>query len=731
MARWKSAWQRAITEWIAREARTQKDLSEQSGVSRAAISKVVTGQQTDFSDDAAERLAKAMGIEILDGQPVQPAKGAAAVAETVDEDDAAPAMLPTAAPDVVLLPFKALAVDGLNPRSATSPGYTKEALAELAESIAVEGLLQNLVVKPADRKGMHAIVAGERRSRAIELLVGAGRWDPDAPIVPCRIVAGDEARLRAVALLENLQRENLTPLEEAEGLDALTRLDPERYTVQHLAEHVVHKTSRFVQQRLAIARKLSQKAKALLVEGKITVEGARHLTMAPKKQQDAIAKNIDADAEEPVPAGTLAEIVTEDWFDASHALFPLDAFKGEIVDDEEGKRWIVDGDAFWKAQNEAVQAKAKALREERAWVTVLEPRKWFNSFDYTVSRAKGRAGTGCVLDVQSGGEVRVHDGLVKRGLGEQPAPERGRSAKPKAKATKAANGQAAVDTGPPFTRVAIIYARRAKSRALQDAVMQRAIADGGLMAMRLAIVGLLGWGGKVAIREGELDGDSRVQGPLVRAELAWLAGALPRKQAQGRRRAADDDDHDDNRRELPPDGEDEPGQGEPVKTPYVGDLDIAATWQWLMDRSAVEIVRIFSALVASRCGYQCGFKPQAMHDAFDIALADHAGLDMRAAWRPDADWFEKAKRPRLEAMAAGIGDVPPAKTGKALRESLAEIFTANREGPAERWFPPDLEVLDEATLQQRLAATPAAAAKPGKPAGRGKRGAAAGEEVSP
>src|SRR5207244_4174063 len=60
---------------------------------------------------------------------------------------------------------------------------------------------------------MHRLVAGERRHRAIKRLIERGDWTPDRPI-PCKVVDIDDAGHRRIALVENLQRKDLRPIDE-------------------------------------------------------------------------------------------------------------------------------------------------------------------------------------------------------------------------------------------------------------------------------------------------------------------------------------------------------------------------------------------------------------------------------------------------------------------------------------------------------------------------------------
>ncbi len=90
--------------------------------------------------------------------------------------------------------------------------FDEEALQELSESIAQHGLLQPITVRKLD-SGYYQIIAGERRWRASRM---AGLTE-----VPVRIIEADDRKVQELALVENLQREDLNPMEEAKGYRAL------------------------------------------------------------------------------------------------------------------------------------------------------------------------------------------------------------------------------------------------------------------------------------------------------------------------------------------------------------------------------------------------------------------------------------------------------------------------------------------------------------------------------
>ncbi len=118
------------------------------------------------------------------------------------------AATPTGAPQT--LPVTRLRAGKYQPRTRMN----SESLAELAESIKAQGIMQPILVRPVSGDG-YEIIAGERRFRAAQL---AGL--SEVPVLVKEVP--DESAL-AMALIENIQRENLNPLEEAQGVQRLIR----------------------------------------------------------------------------------------------------------------------------------------------------------------------------------------------------------------------------------------------------------------------------------------------------------------------------------------------------------------------------------------------------------------------------------------------------------------------------------------------------------------------------
>ena len=134
---------------------------------------------------------------------------------------------------VMNIPLDAITPNPDQPRKH----FDQTGLEELAESIKSKGLLQPILVKQTG-EGEYLLVAGERRWRAAHI-AGIAK-------IPCMVTTGDELEL---AVIENLQREDLRPLEEADGLQSLAKRF--NYTHDELAT-VIGKSRVTVSETLAL-----------------------------------------------------------------------------------------------------------------------------------------------------------------------------------------------------------------------------------------------------------------------------------------------------------------------------------------------------------------------------------------------------------------------------------------------------------------------------------------------
>lgn len=183
------------------------------------------------------------------------------------------------------LPASLLLTDMLpgmyQPRTRMDEG----ALYELAESIKVQGILQPILVRQLDagpNQGKYEIIAGERRFRAAKL---AGL---DSVPVLVRDVPNEVAA--AMALIENMQREDLNPLEEAQGLQRLVK---EFGLTHELAAQAVGR-SRSAASNLLRLLNLADPVQTMLMAGDLDMGHARALLVLDRATQITAASQISA-----------------------------------------------------------------------------------------------------------------------------------------------------------------------------------------------------------------------------------------------------------------------------------------------------------------------------------------------------------------------------------------------------------------------------------------------------
>lgn len=161
---------------------------------------------------------------------------------------------------VVKVPIEQIFPNPYQPRKT----FDEEALADLSASIAQYGVLQPLLVAPAEN-GRYLLIAGERRLRASRMAA--------LTEVPVIISEYTSQQIAEIALIENLQREDLHYLEEAEGYEQL--MEQFHLTQEGMAARVGKKQST-IANKLRLLR-LSQQVRKVLVEAELSERHARAL----------------------------------------------------------------------------------------------------------------------------------------------------------------------------------------------------------------------------------------------------------------------------------------------------------------------------------------------------------------------------------------------------------------------------------------------------------------------
>ena len=161
--------------------------------------------------------------------------------------------------------------------------FDEEKLAELAESIREHGIIQPLTVRKLS-SGYYQIIAGERRWRAARM---AGLSE-----VPVCIIEADDRKAMELAMIENLQREDLNPMEEAEGYRCLVELYD---MTQEEAAQRVGKSRSTVANAMRLLQ-LNQDIRLLVENEDLSAGHARALLPLPAELQTEAVKSILANA---------------------------------------------------------------------------------------------------------------------------------------------------------------------------------------------------------------------------------------------------------------------------------------------------------------------------------------------------------------------------------------------------------------------------------------------------
>ncbi len=156
--------------------------------------------------------------------------------------------------------------------------FDSEAIEELAESIKIYGIIQPIIVTKKD--GFYEIVAGERRWRAAKK---AGLSE-----VPCIVRENDERKNKEIALIENIQREDLNPIEKARGFRQL--IDEYGITQQALAD--IMGINRSTLTNCLRILNLDQRVIELALEGKLSEGHCRSLLAFDPEEQYEIALKV-------------------------------------------------------------------------------------------------------------------------------------------------------------------------------------------------------------------------------------------------------------------------------------------------------------------------------------------------------------------------------------------------------------------------------------------------------
>jgi ParB family transcriptional regulator, chromosome partitioning protein len=308
---------------------------------------------------------------------------------------------------ITAIPHSKLKPSDLNPRKQKRD---ERALLELAESIAAKGVLHNLTARP--KGAAYEIAIGEGRYLAVALLIKEKRLPKDF-LMPVCVKELSDLDMLELATSENIQRADMHPADEAQAFNDMMKLGSD---VASIALKM-GMTSKTVQQRLAIATKLTDKVKQALLENRISLAQAQQLTAAGVETQDDLLKTILNDKWRTWSAEDIKNYLKRTQMPLTHAIFKKDKYQGDLSNnlfDDAQKTFFVDSEQAKRLQLEAVEQKREKLSKVWSWVEVQNEND-FKEWTYDEGEAPNPQEQGVILTYHPETmKVRIHEGLVKR-----------------------------------------------------------------------------------------------------------------------------------------------------------------------------------------------------------------------------------------------------------------------------------------------------------------------------
>jgi ParB family chromosome partitioning protein len=288
--------------------------------------------------------------------------------------------------------------------------YAKKApdVSDILPTVRKRGVIVPLLVRPNCSPDAFEIVAGARRYHAARIVAEEGGT---AEPLPCAILEeGDDADAIEASMIENMAR---LDADEVTQWENFVRLVKEGRSVEDIS--ATFGLPEMMIKRVLALGNLLPRIRDLYRHEKIDAATVRHLTLASKSQQKAwLALYDDPDNYTPTGHQLKAWLFGGQSIKTEHALFDVAQSGMAIVADLFGEGgYFADTDAFWSAQNAAIDAK-RAEYIDAGWsdAVIVPPSDQFASWEY--ERAAKRKGGRVYIDVRSSGEVSVHEGYLTR-----------------------------------------------------------------------------------------------------------------------------------------------------------------------------------------------------------------------------------------------------------------------------------------------------------------------------
>ncbi|KQN07113.1 chromosome partitioning protein ParB [Sphingobium sp. Leaf26] len=301
--------------------------------------------------------------------------------------------------------------------SKTNMRFTKTAtdVSDILPTVRRRGVIQPIIVRPNCAPDAYEIVAGSRRFHAALIVAeekrAMGDADSEVAAIPCAILEdGDDADAVEASMIENMARRDA---DEVTQWESFTRLVKEGRKLGDIAD--TFGLPELTVRRVLALGNLLPRIRQMYARDDIDRATVRHLTLASKSQQKAWLALVDhEDAYAPTGSQLKGWLFGGQSVGTRHALFDIEASGLVTIADLFGDdRYFADADAFWDAQNAAIEARREDYLDE-GWqgVVILSPNDYFSVWEHV--KATKRKGGRIYVEVRATGEVTFHEGYLTR-----------------------------------------------------------------------------------------------------------------------------------------------------------------------------------------------------------------------------------------------------------------------------------------------------------------------------
>jgi ParB-like nuclease domain len=591
--------------------------------------------------------------------------------------------------------YDQLVASDLNYRLVFDPAYIEE----LAEDIASQGLLQNLLARPAGDT-LFDVFAGGCRFRALQLLVEKGRWSLEEANIPLQVREGlTDADLILMAMSENSRRRDTHWLEDARGVANAVRAmtgdaGPARGDgVTAAIAARLQKTQRWIQILWQLEQDLHPDVKAFFLDHPdLSIELAKAVRGVPGERQLVALEHIKTGLQNGwhLSPDSIRRALVANLPSTSKALFSAGAYDGPMsrinddsaLDDtrepgedpdtepESAAEYFLDPEQFMRLQEEAIDAKREELAQQYAFADIVRTDRPYDALNGYLFQPGPDAGA--VLVVLPDLSVRVETGYVR-----------------KADILPSEGGEPIRPATEPVTKGHFILAHRMKTAALQ-----RRLIGSPVDSMRVAILALLGHSAVCRMETGQ----------IIQADLAVDPCLLPSFNLLAERFGP---------LLLSPTISPAANSGaEPLSADSLphfsfGSHDTDAKPERAVKVLAAlpndEVEQLFCTLVAARTGSFCDINPRAGDRPAAIALAAVTGANVEEMFLERSgltDTFLKGyRKPHLLRIAQACGISDEDLGGLTMSQLRERILAAP--GRVD-FFPPELGFGTDKHLSARL-----------------------------